>query len=95
MYTKVHKTSFNGQGLTRKDNCFHGLLKDWTAAMTCFYIKLLIKLTSDHTKRFSLCITSVNNCKNVSSIPSIIMKMNLTAYVMFTTQLIVVSMGSQ
>ncbi len=26
MYTKVHKTSFYGQGLTRKDDCFHGLL---------------------------------------------------------------------
>jgi hypothetical protein len=34
MYTKVHKTSFYDQGLTRKDNCFHGLLKDWTAAIT-------------------------------------------------------------
>jgi len=34
MYTKVHKTSFNGQGLTRKDDCFHGFLKDWTAAIT-------------------------------------------------------------
>jgi hypothetical protein len=34
MYTKVHKTSFSGQGLTRKDDCFHGLLKDWTAAIT-------------------------------------------------------------
>jgi hypothetical protein len=37
MYTKVHKTSFNGQGLTKKDDCFHGLLKDWTAAITKFY----------------------------------------------------------
>ncbi len=37
MYTKVHKTSFNGQGLTRKDDCFHGLLKDWTAAITLFF----------------------------------------------------------
>ena len=37
MYTKVHKTSFNGQGLTRKDDCFHGLLKDWTAAITDLY----------------------------------------------------------
>ena len=34
MYTKVHKTSFNGQGLTRKDDCFHGLLKDWMAVIT-------------------------------------------------------------
>jgi hypothetical protein len=34
MYTKVHKTSYNGQGLTGKDDCFHGLLKDWTAAIT-------------------------------------------------------------
>jgi hypothetical protein len=37
MYTKVHKTSFNGQGLTRKDDCFHGLLKDWTAAITVYF----------------------------------------------------------
>jgi hypothetical protein len=34
MYIKVHKTRFNGQGLTRKDDCFHGLLKDWTADNT-------------------------------------------------------------
>ncbi len=34
MYTKVHKTSLYGQGLTRKEDCFHGLLKDWTAAIT-------------------------------------------------------------
>ncbi len=40
MYTKVHKTSFNGQGLTRKDDCFHGLLKDWTAAITIKKLKI-------------------------------------------------------
>ena len=34
MYTKYTKQVFNGQGLTRKDDCFHGLLKDWTAAIT-------------------------------------------------------------
>jgi hypothetical protein len=34
MYTKVHKSSFYGQGLTRKDNCFHGILKNWTAVIT-------------------------------------------------------------
>jgi hypothetical protein len=32
MYTKVHKTSFYDQGLTRKNDCFHGLLKNWTAS---------------------------------------------------------------
>ena len=41
MYTKVHKTSFSGQGLTRKDDCFHGFLKDWTAAITIFNRNLL------------------------------------------------------
>ncbi len=40
MYTKVHKTSFNGQGLTRKDDCFLGLLKDWTAAITVYCKKV-------------------------------------------------------
>ena len=34
MYTKYTKQVFNGQGLTRKDDCFHGLLKDWTADNT-------------------------------------------------------------
>jgi hypothetical protein len=49
MYTKVHKTSFNGQGLTRKDDCFHGLLKDWTAAIT---IQSLTNITQDKLLQF-------------------------------------------
>jgi hypothetical protein len=47
MYIKVHKTSFNGQGLTRKDYCFHGLLKDWTAEIT-------VMVKKDISKRFGL-----------------------------------------
>ncbi len=44
MYTKYTKQVFNGQGLTRKDDCFHGLLKDWTAAITrgIFFIKNVV-----------------------------------------------------
>ena len=38
MYTKYTKQVLNGQGLTRKDDCFHGLLKDWTAAITTYFL---------------------------------------------------------
>jgi hypothetical protein len=61
MYTKEHKTSFNGQGLARKDDCFHGLLKDWTAAITHCVNKKTILFFTIFTQDVFLYFDVLNN----------------------------------
>ncbi len=79
-YTKINKTSFNGQGLTRKDDCFHGLLKDWTAEITlyCIIYTLLYKYRQPLLFAVVTFCERSGNSKNANSKSTNMLKMEVS-----------------